>query len=73
MNETKIDFTSMVPQVELFSFVFWENWRLTLNLSQLYAYIEDFETGWTWKFWALNSTIQTPEKGVDHWLNSISN
>ena len=23
----KFDFTTMVPQVELFSFVFWENWR----------------------------------------------
>ena len=26
-RKKKFDFTTMVPQVELFSFVFWENWR----------------------------------------------
>ena len=29
------DFTTMVPQVELFSFVFWENWRHQKDISKL--------------------------------------
>ena len=35
----KIDFTTMVPQVKLFSFFFWENWRHQkdiLKLTDLY-------------------------------------
>ena len=31
----KIDFTAMAPQVELFSFVFWENWRHQKVISKL--------------------------------------
>ena len=31
----KFDFTTMVPQVELFSFVFWENWRHQKDISKL--------------------------------------
>ena len=34
MNK-KFDFTTMVPQVELFSFVFWENWRHQKDISKL--------------------------------------
>ena len=34
-NEQKFDFTTMVPQVELFSFVFWENWRHQKDISKL--------------------------------------
>ena len=29
------NFTTMVPQVELFSFVFWENWRHLKEVSKL--------------------------------------
>ena len=35
----KFDFTTMVPQVELFSFIFWENWiyqKYILKLTDLY-------------------------------------
>ena len=31
----KNDFTTMVPQVELFSFIFWENWRHQKDISKL--------------------------------------
>ena len=31
----KFDFTTMVPQVELFSFVFWENWWHQRDISKL--------------------------------------
>ena len=31
----KFNFTTMVPQVELFSFVFWENWRHQKDISKL--------------------------------------
>jgi hypothetical protein len=31
----KFDFTTMVPQVELFSFIFWENWRHQKDISKL--------------------------------------
>ena len=31
----KFDFTTMVPQVELFSFVFWENWRHQKNYFEI--------------------------------------
>ena len=31
----KFDFTTMVPQVELFSFVFWENSRYQKDISKL--------------------------------------
>ena len=31
----KIDFTIMIPQVELFSFVFWEDWRHQKDFSNL--------------------------------------
>ena len=29
------DFTTMVPQIDLFSFVFWENWRHQKYISKL--------------------------------------
>ena len=31
----KFDFTTMIPQVDLFSFVFWKNWRLQKTISKL--------------------------------------
>ena len=31
----KFDFTTMVPQVELISFVFWENWGHQKDISKL--------------------------------------
>ena len=31
----KFDFITMVPQVELFSFIFWENWRHHKYISKL--------------------------------------
>ena len=31
----KFDFTTKVPQVELFSFIFWENWRHQKDISKL--------------------------------------
>ena len=31
----KFNFTTMVPQIELFSFVFWENWRHQKDISKL--------------------------------------
>ena len=31
----KFDFTTMVPQVELFLFIFWENWRHQKDISKL--------------------------------------
>ena len=31
----KFNFTTMVPQVELFSFFFWENWRHKKDISKL--------------------------------------
>ena len=34
-EQKKINFTTMVPQVELFSFVFWENWRHQKDISKL--------------------------------------
>ena len=35
-KQTKqLDFTTMVPQVELFLFIFWENWRHQKDISKL--------------------------------------
>ena len=34
-TNNKFDFTTMVPQVELFSSVFWENWRHKKVISKL--------------------------------------
>ena len=34
-EQKKFEFTTMVPQVELFSFVFWENWRPKNDISKL--------------------------------------
>ena len=31
----KFDFTTMVPQVKLFSFIFWENWKHQKDISKL--------------------------------------
>ena len=52
MNQ-KVDFTTMVPQVELFLFVFWENWRHHKEISQLtdlekgqYIWIREIENLW---------------------------
>ena len=41
----KFDFTTMVPQVELFSFVFWENWRHQKEISKLIDLYQSIEIG----------------------------
>ena len=34
-EQRKIDFITMVPQVELFLFVFWDNWRHQKGISKI--------------------------------------
>ena len=50
---SKFDITTMVPQVELFLFVFWENWRHQKDISKLtdlYHYVKrDSITYYDWK------------------------
>ena len=41
----KFDFTTMVPQVELFSFIFWESWRHQKDISKTWPKIQCLEGG----------------------------
>ena len=67
----KFDFTSMIPQVDLFSFVFWRKskaQKTILKLSDLLRYYEfEYFYHWIITFW----TLRDSRGPISHWLRKI--